>query len=302
MCNRYSYVSLIVLAWSLLFATILMAAIDFYGLCLLKHYGFTARIVSVDNLSSIRPSYHIEDPRYWTNYFPENDPIVLMHALMDKVSKVEKGPHGNARQLFEYIQQGGGLLCGGMAKLYLTILNAKGIESRLIYLNRALGDRYDSHTTVEVHIKGHWVICDPTFNVNFEKDGYLLGAQDIHVALMDGSFKRINPIFHGEVTYPARLNRYYMHWLPLFNNIFVVGYSDTLWRRLPPLRYWFGPKLYTEPVPGLKYDNLRFNNKLIFLFVVLVPVITLLSFVLSIALLIASKIKYVRHRRRVNIQ
>lgn len=289
--------------WSLLFTIVVLVVIDCYGLLILKRHGITSRIVFVDNLSKIKPSYFVEDSLYWTKLFPEKNPLVLITALMNKVSKIEAGPRGNTRELFEYAQKGDGLLCDAMARIYLTILNAKGFESRLIYLTRALGDIYDAHTTVEIKIDGHWAIYDPTFNVTFEKNGEVLGAKDIHAALLDGSYGEIKPKFHGEVSYPARLDEYYMNWLPLFNNVFVRDQSDTLLQRLPPLRYWFGSKMYTERLPSYKYDNLRLHNTLYFFFVVVLPITISLSFLITMWVLVTSrKGNNVRHRRRVNIQ
>ncbi|HSB80864.1 MAG TPA: hypothetical protein VLM91_18940, partial [Candidatus Methylomirabilis sp.] len=132
---------------------------------------------------------------------------------------------------------------------------------------------------VEVLVGGRWVIADPTFHVGFEKGGELVGAQAIAVSLQDGSYAGIRPRFYGPVKYPARLETYYLHWLPLFGNVFVPDANSrrSLWRRMPPFRYWYGPRMYFQRMRTLSYEHLRFQDRLYFTLIVLVPLTLLLA-------------------------
>ena len=58
--------------------------------------------------------------------------------------------------------------------------------------------------------------------------------------------------------YPARLETYYMHWLSLFNNVFVLDAGGVRLAKLPPIRYCFGPRIYIKTTPGHRDEQIRF--------------------------------------------
>jgi hypothetical protein len=262
--------------------------IDAYGLLLLKQSGMLSRFIFIDDLQLIAPKYEDGDLSFLFSSFPESKPLALMSSLMNKVSKIEANPgFKDVESLFKHVEKGHGLVCSGMANLFIGVLAAKNYEARRVALVRNLGDQYATHTTIEILVDRRWVIFDPTFNITFEKDGYLIGAQDIHRALLDGSFNEITPKFHGAVAYPARIDSYYMHYLSLYNNVLIEAPAQNKWYRLPPIGYWMGKKYYvqTERSLGQKNHHMRFFNSLNLFFVALLPILILflafLVFVIS---------------------
>ncbi|HEB12254.1 MAG TPA: hypothetical protein ENI11_01095 [Actinobacteria bacterium] len=142
-------------------------------------------------------------------------------------------------------------------------------------------DAYDSHVTVEVCLEdGRWVVLDPTFNISFiDREGGLMSAHDIKTQVFHELGAGINVVFHGEVAYPARWDRYYLNIFTLFNNVFVVvpGSRSGIFK-LPPLRFWFGSKLYYRKLPKETTLHLESLNRLYLLGVVLLPGMILLVF------------------------
>ncbi|OAD22481.1 hypothetical protein THIOM_001712 [Candidatus Thiomargarita nelsonii] len=267
-----------------------MATIDAYVFWLLKEKGLAARFQFVNDLQVVKPQYEKTDLSYWVQFFPESEPLTLMSSLMNKVNKVELNPPWDAVSLFEHVQKGKGLACSGMAEIFASILAAKKFTVRRVGLLRTLGDRYSAHAIIEILVNGRWVIFDPTFNVTFERDGHLVGAQDIHRALLDGNFNEIKPIFHGEVAYPARLDKYYMHYLSLYNNVLILEPAKKFWHKLPPFRYWMGTKYYVqiEKELGQRNEHMHFFNNLNFFFVALLPIVLISLFFIATMFLIYS--------------
>lgn len=170
---------------------------------------------------------------------------VLRWTMNQAVAVGDPGPVTSAREIYEIAARDKGLLCGQMALLFLTALRARNHPAREVSLVRSLLSEGDTHTTVEVREKGRWMIYDPTFHTTFERDGEAVGAAAIHEALLQGAAGSIEPVFHGPVAYPARLESYYMDWLPLFNNVLVFDDGhDSLLAVIPPFRYWLGPRWF----------------------------------------------------------
>ncbi len=279
----------------LLVSAMIVIALDVYGLLLLIESGVVGRFVFVEDIVSVSPQPEWRNTKErpsasFVSEFPETDPLDLMESLMNKVNKIEANSGLNsASYLFDRVKGGHGLVCSGMAIIFKHILSEKEFMVRLVALRRTLGGRDATHTNVEILLNDKWVIFDPTFNVTFEKDGRLIGAQDIHRALLDGSFNEVRPVFHGEVAYPARLKKYYMHYLSLYNNVLIVERAKSIWHRLPPFGYWMGEKYYVqiEKELGQKNEHMYFFNNLNLFFVVLLPTmfisLLLLAAVLSIS-------------------
>ncbi len=262
-----------------------LAAVDVAAWLALGSHVAMVRWIPVPHLAAVRTD-HVrgENPGLPADLVG-TDPLALLRSVMDAVHKVEDFHSPDFATVWKHVASGGGLLCRGMADVYYHALRANGIEARRVRLARNLLDPFDTHQTVEVFQEGRWVIYDPTFNVSFERQGVLLGAQEIHSALLTGATADIRPVFHGEVSYPARLDRYYIHWLPLFDNVFVfdVPRAET-WSLLPPLRYWLGPRGYYEQA-GTHDSHFTLLGRVYFAVVALVP-ITLLA--LGGALLLAA--------------
>ncbi len=275
------------LAALLLAAALTLALVDAGGLLLLRRAGVTARPVPVARLADVgtRP-----DPAAAALLGPElrgGSPVELMRRVMDLVPKAGPDPSDRLADVYRQARAGGGLLCAGMARLYFNALAVNGYRARIVELRRDALDPYDTHTLVEVEEDGAWHAYDPTFNVAYARGARRLAAEEVQAALKDGSYATIQPVFFGEVRYPARLERYYTSWLPLFNNVYVLdGAQPGRVRGLPPLRYWLGPRFYYSTTSGLSTTHLRLLGGLYFALVGLLPTL-ILALAMSAALLLA---------------
>lgn len=212
---------------------------------------------------------------------PETVARNILWWWMNQVTAKEKQSGLSAAEVLLAVEAGRGLICTGLSLGYQEALAAFGFKTRRVALSRNLTSTFDTHVTVEAKIGRRWVILDPTFNVGFERGGSLLGAQDIWRALRDGTAGSIRPAEFGRTAYPEELGDYYLDWLPLFNNVQIVRNARVAWyRRLPPLRYWLGPRRYVlqdlrvEGFDGRRFA--RFHNALYFFVTVALPVFGLL--------------------------
>ena len=115
-----------------------------------------------------------------------------------------------------------GHICGGIAILYITALEAFGIPARYVGL---FYDNGWTHAVSEFYYKGSWYASDATFNVMFYNNGYLSyediyyedfvledngydtleGAQeyyDMDIAEMGIHPAKVNGVNHNEVLIP----------------------------------------------------------------------------------------------------
>lgn len=253
------------------FALALVDAGGFYGL---RQYTLATRFVataSFDEVGLIDGPGDAAQPL--AADLRGEGPFELMERVMNRVHKIERPPDGGAADLWAHVQSGGGLSCGGMAALLHQTLRGNRIPSRVIQLQRHLADSSDTHVVVEALVGGKWVIFDPTFNVTYELDGRRLGAQEMAAAVRSGVITRVQPHFHGEVAYPARLETYYTDWRPLFNNVLLEqpARGGGFYRKLPPWRYWYGPVTYYLADAG-SAEHLELCNDVYFTVVVVLPV------------------------------
>lgn len=270
--------------WSWCLAWLGLVLLAGAGLLLwhLQVHGVAVRLIVVERLADVVPQpFGAQDADLLAREFPGRDPAELLRAVMNGVTRVGPDPRGGVRQFLEHAKAGGGLVCFGMAHLYAAAAQGNGLQARTIALSRNLGDRYDAHTTVEVRHEGRWVLFDPTFNVSFARDGILLGAEEIQKAFLDGTFPAIAPVFYGPVRYPARLEAGSLPWLPLFNNVFVLDAQRGVLAKLPPLRYWLGPRIYVKALPGHPNEHVRFVNTLYWASSAFLPLLGLAMLVLS---------------------
>jgi hypothetical protein len=249
-----------------------LAAADVAVWLVLGSHVAMVRWVPVPELGGVRTAYAQADNPALPADLVGADPLVLLRGVMNAVHKVEDFHSRDFPTLWNHVAAGGGLLCRGMADLYYHALRRNGVEARRVRLARNLLEPFDTHQTVEVFQEGKWRIYDPTFNVSFQRGGSLLGAQEIHDSLLAGTTADIQPVFHGEVSYPARLDRYYVHWLPLFDNVFVLDVPTTAaFALLPPWRYWLGPRGYYEQT-GANDKHFALLDRVYFTVVALVPI------------------------------
>lgn len=198
---------------------------------------------------------------------------------MNAVSGVEPSRLTDPGAILRAVDAGRGLLCGGMATLYRSVLATVDVPNRLITLSRNIFDETDTHVTVEALVDGRWVLLDPTFHISFRTPGgAFLSAQDVKAHLFGGRRDEVRVTFLGEVAYPARYDKYYMDLLACFNNVFVAedGSRHRL-LRLPPLVYWFGGTRYYERLPQESVSHLKFMNQYYFVSVVLLPALILIA-------------------------
>jgi len=273
----------------------MLLAADIAGIFLLEQYYFV-RYIPVKSLQDVyvsQTSYDQDRSKLYPIYTADRA-VLLLEQTMNRVKKVEPTPAGGIKAIMRRVNSGGGVECGGMALFYHHELYQHDIQARIIQLMRGIGNN-DTHVVVEVNLNNKWVIFDPTFNVSYEKGGVLIGAQEIHQSLLDGTFSRVKPIFYGEVAYPSRLEHNYMHWLSYYNNVFVTAAPKSVWlSRIFQLKYWYGAHTY-YPEEGVDHDShLQRHNKNYFIFVVILPLI-----ITGLALIFATKMIFeYRHKKK----
>lgn len=260
-------------------------------LFLLKDYRYFSKTVPLKDFDSLEYRYLERVPKEF-GQFVSCSPRAIMQKVMNFVpgKKGGKAPSDKIQDILKHASLEGGLSCAGMSELFLYALRMQGYKARKLFVVKSIGDPYATHTLVEVFEKSRWVIYDPTFNVSFKKNGKLLGAVDISKSLLDGSFKDIEPVFYGEVAYPARLQTYPIYWLAHFNNVlmFKHGSYSSCWLVRNTLqlitRYWKGPVLYYFAPSGQANDYLELINWFYFIFTCLLPLTSLFLgiFILSL--------------------
>lgn len=228
-----------------------LLVVEAWGLWTLTRHGALARFdpvpperfsrIGVDGAPRPRP-----DAAFLASVLPDTVRGVgeILRWTMDRTDSIgDPGPGTSAAEAYRVAASGGGLVCGPLARLFVTALSARGHAAREVQLARSLFSAGDTHITVEVRVDGRWVVYDPTFHVSFARGGRLLGAAEIHRALVEGDGDAVEPRFHGPVAYPARLERYDVGWLALYNHVIIYEAGGaTLPEKLPPVRYWTGPR------------------------------------------------------------
>ena len=245
-----------------------LLGLDVLGFWWLRDNGADVRFIVVDDLAAVDPPQPFErGAAGFAREFPGADPLEILASVMNRVAAVESGPSGDPQVTLEHVRNGGGLVCSGMATLYAAALHDAGYRARIVSLRRNILDPYDSHTTVEVFLDGAWRLIDPTFGVSWVRNGEILSAWQVRAETLEGDLDSVEVVSHGEFVYPASLGDYYMDWPLLFNNVrvYASGEADPSWRgklaRLPPARYWTGPRFYMQydpihaPSPLVRYHN-----------------------------------------------
>lgn len=270
-----------------------LSLVNIGALFLLKDYRYFSKAVPVKDFNKIEYC-HLEKTPQEILQFAAKTPQKIMQNIMNFVSGKKKGRQksDHIQDIFDHAKAGGGLSCAGMAELFLHALRAQGYKVRKLFVVKSIGDPYATHTLVEVFENNKWVIYDPTFNVSFKKNGQILGAVDISKSLIDGSFKQIEPVFYGEVAYPARLETYPIYWVAHFNNVLMFKYGNcsSCWfiRNTVQLitRYWQGPVLYYFAPTGKPNDYLELINWFYFFSTCVLPLIILALAGIALSLIV----------------
>ena len=263
-----------------------------------QHLVYT-HFVRVDDLASVVPSYPANPAEEeFARRFAGDDPVEIMAKVRDAVTCVDDDPGTeDPTALLEHADDGGGLVCTGLASIYRAALEANGFDARIVVLSRFLTDPYDTHTTVEVREGHKWVIYDPTFGVTFERAGQKLGAQDIKCALIEGGIEEIEPQLQDDgSSYPARLDAYYMDWTSLFSNVVVREPAPSSWAKMPIVRWWLGERRFYEVTSGHQGRNTVFLDALYWTAAGILPIISLA--LLIAVVIIAMYIQLSARRRR----
>ncbi len=277
-----------------------LIAIELYGGYQCFSHGIRFQLIEVPSLQSLQVASVEVSGLYkdemanlpWVKAGDKKQQYVgALQWTMNQVKKVSKNSvKKDPEKLLKSVKAGEGALCYQMSLLYLNALAAINLPARRLFLTSNLWGG-DTHSIVEVLWDSKWIVMDPTFGVYFSNKitGDLLSAQDIKEYLFNGNYSRIQSNFIvGDVQYPARLEKYYMNFLPLYNNVFVENYKNDisflLW--LPPLRYWLGSKMYYQKIAGESDKHIKFVQRIYFDFTVIVPSIIL--FVAAITFVKAS--------------
>lgn len=189
----------------------------------------------------------------------EKRALAILTRTMDSVSKVESGFCPTEFDALRQWVKTHGVLCGCMADLYHGYLDRAGIPNRVVNFAAGLGAPADTHATVEVALNGKWVILDPTFHVRFWHDGQPLGARDLMNLYYRHETNQILAQFLGDVTYPARIEKYYIDYRLLPQHVYYVvgngiglGFSSASAHKLlrplvEPLMFFYRTSYYILP-------------------------------------------------------
>ncbi len=278
--------------WDLLAVFIVGIAIEAWAFLALWRRGPFGRLVRVASLQQVpvrmpAGSEGIRSRIAGESWAQSDDPrtkvLGALAWVMNRVRRVGDVNRRDPAELLAAAEAGAGLGCRGMARLFSAVLATLGVESRLVVLCRNILDGLDTHITVEVRWDGRWVVLDPTFHAAFAAaSGEYLSAQEIKTAVFRGAGE-VRIVFLGEVAYPARRERYYMDIRQCFDNCFVVDEGSPYRAlRLPPILYWFGPRLYYEKLQHESVLHLEFLRQYYALVVVIVPLLLLAAFLLGI--------------------
>ncbi len=201
--------------------------------------------------------------------------VFVLKWVMNHVKVAQLDHSTSSIEAYQNAERGAGLSCASMSRIFTDALRSAGFKARRVMLVRSLLNDKDTHVTSEVLVDEHWMVFDPTFNVSYDRNGRLLGVEEIHQSILDGTADTIRPVFYGEVAYPNRLKEYYLDWLALYNNIAIFQEAKGgMYSQLPPFRFWIGPRLdYLESEPTGLWQ-LRLANQEYFIYVVILPFVS----------------------------
>jgi len=217
--------------------------------------------------------------------------IAIREALLNISSVKNEGIEGAPIELLKGLKAGKTLTCRDLSLLYGFMLNSVGYNVRHIVVSRSLFDIWDSHSIVEVwdERRGKWILSDPTFNISLKNNGEYLSSDEVYDLIHSGNYDSIK-VLHGHPTkYEYSLEKYYISYFSLFNNLFYVSHINP---KPAVLKYspwrWFDDRfaikmLMTDKHP-VRGNEIHIQNALMFLMLFLIPlaiVISLLMYCLN---------------------
>jgi hypothetical protein len=259
--------------------------VDAWGLYeLVRHEPFLhwTRVHSLETLSIKQPEVPALFRKRLSVQEWVNDPSPSHRAIMaltwtrNQVRQVAPDFPKDPSALLRHVEAGGGTECSGMAVLYYNALATVNVPSRLVMLQRNVFDMADSHATVEVLLDGKWVMMDPTFGISLSgRGGHLLSAQQVHNDLLSSDCQGVQLVRYPQGIYPARLDKYYIRYLPLYNNVFVLDpSSESPLSRIPGVGRYLSRRLYYEKAGRESVTHIEFARELFLLFAVVLPTVT----------------------------
>lgn len=216
--------------------------------------------------------------------------LVIKEWVMNQASKI--GADIDAGTPYGMLSQMKGATCGKMAIVYFTALSSVDIQARLVQLMHSSLDKYDTHVTVEVRTDSEWVVIDPTFNCYFLIDSKMASPADLHKLLLKNENPKSYEIVYGNsVAYPTQLEKYYIHPLTLYNEVFIarqINYSSIV--QLPFFSYFSATKYaYLDFNDNLDSGEIKFMQRIIFMYHFIFPITAFVSFVALIILTVLVK-------------
>ena len=168
--------------------------------------------------------------------------LATLQWVMSRTDRVEQNFARGGWAVLQSVQGGRGMLCASTAELFRDALLALDVPARMVFLFRDIFGG-DSHATVEAWVDGKWRLYDPTFHVAVKSvDGHRVGISDAQRWFVERKGEPVQFEFLGEVKYPARLDRYYVRYEALLNNVFIeLQRGSPLVRYVPWARPWVGP-------------------------------------------------------------
>lgn len=242
-------------AAALLGGCIAIMVLDFGAMAVMREAGILFRPWEVEDLEGVGTNVvPLNDATALTELYPADDPLgvmVQMAAAVTCYGPDDEHDPEDAMALQAKIDAGEPVLCAGIADLYAAVLDAKGFEVRRVELMRSVMADTDTHSVVEVREGSKWVLYDPTFSVTYEVDGRRLGAQEVKERFLNGGIEEVKAVTHSTPASGASIEKYYMRWEPLFDNVIVWGKPVTNSAyKLPVLRWPYGRRAYYQIVPG----------------------------------------------------
>jgi hypothetical protein len=130
-----------------------------------------------------------------------------------------------------------------------------------------------------------WILTDPTFNVSFKNNAIYLSSNEVYDLIHSGDYDSIK-VLHGHPTkYRYSLEKYYISYFSLFNNLFYISHINLKAGLLkyPPLRWFdnrFAIKMLTTDRYPVKGNDIHIQNGLMFLMLFLIPLAIVITFVI----------------------
>lgn len=152
--------------------------------------------------------------------------LATLEWVMNQIPKVESQSAKSSWEMVEIGRTGGGLICGGMAQIFKDALLAQDIPARSVVFKRDIFATHDTHVSVEAWVDGKWRLYDPTFHLTLKAGDERVGAFEGRDWFISGRGKPVELEFLGDVRYPARVNKYYIRYEALLNNVFINARND----------------------------------------------------------------------------